>query len=106
MADELGANVNNGSVDEVFQNGVLVSTTAPMKRFELSSEEFMLRFTADELKAIELSEDKNVILVKMRVLSRPWIDVRSIETVQGLSYLVAVGLVTEERKAALLDGLT
>jgi len=66
--------------------------------------QFIALFTPTEQAAIALSTDPNVAVFRMMATGVGDIILSSPETAQGLSALVAAGLITTAREAAIISG--
>lgn len=67
--------------------------------------DFLLRFTADERTALIVAARTDPILEDFRSLcaAAPAIELESPRTVAGMNYLVALNILTPERRDAILD---
>ncbi len=69
---------------------------------QISVGDFVLRFSGPEFAAITSSSDPNVIAILATLRARDSVRLGSVDAVQGIGYLVSVGLLTAERGAAVL----
>lgn len=75
---------------------------APSPRRQVSASEFQLLLSDEELSAIQLSTDPHVIRLRTWVQTvRSDIDLDDERVVNGLAYLVALGLLTDDRAAQI-----
>lgn len=70
----------------------------------VSSGDFVLRFTADEFHAINTAGATDAIVAGflVRVRATQWVDLAASEVTAGIGYLVAAGLLAEDRVPAIL----
>lgn len=77
---------------------------APIQTAQWSPRDFMKRFTAQELAAIHIAKRTNVQVDIL--LSNALADVvhsDSEELINGMTYLVTIGLITQERATEIID---
>lgn len=69
---------------------------------QISVGDFVLRFTGAEFSAITGSADPNVSAILATLRARDSVRLGSVDAVNGIGYLVSVGLLTPERGAEVL----
>lgn len=69
----------------------------------ISVADFILRFTSAEFAAITASANPNVINILATLRARLDVRLGSPDAVNGVAYLVAIGLLTQERAALILQ---
>jgi hypothetical protein len=69
----------------------------------VSKLDFMNRFTFMELGAIEASVDPFVKVLQRQQQIADYIDLKDINTIQGIGYLATVGLITQDRMNIILN---
>lgn len=86
----------------------VVEVAAPYKPFMISAGVWILRFTPDEFGAITASADNRVRLLLYALNNaddgqgRKVIDLNSSTVKSGVAYMVSLGLLTQDRSAAIL----
>lgn len=68
----------------------------------ISVADFILRFTGAEFAAITASTNPNVIGILATLRGRQDVRLGSADAINGIAYLVAIGLLTQERGSAIL----
>lgn len=84
----------------------VIEVTAPSTPKLIPTFEFILSFTAAENAAIRASSDPNVQHLLFALTVAQQIDLNSTTIEQGVGYLAAIGLLTQDRAAAILAGAT
>ena len=87
-----------------YENGIWSTETFEIKKTKFTKLEFQLKFTFAELVAIETAAETNP---GVRVLQRQqdnaeFIDLADEHTINGITYLVSIGLLTQERGTEII----
>jgi hypothetical protein len=88
--------------DTIRADGALVSHREQLPKNCITKLQFLQRFTIYELAAIEASTDNIIKALQHQQSVSNYTELFNPQVIQGVDYMIAVGLIAPERKAAIL----